>query len=43
MAMQLGLPRAIAPVEIFVGTERGRAPQFVIVEVEYWNGLQMLQ
>src|SRR6478735_3854832 len=34
IAMQLRFLRAIAPVEILVGTERRRAPQLVIVDVE---------
>src|SRR5262245_58712600 len=32
--MQLSFLRAIAPVEILVGTERRRASQFFIVDVE---------
>src|SRR5216684_5057435 len=34
VAMQFGLLRAIAPVEILVGVERRRPPQFVILDVE---------
>src|SRR6202035_492370 len=34
IAMQLRFLRAIAPVEILVGAERRRAPEFVIVDVE---------
>src|SRR5665213_1494433 len=34
VAMQLRFLRAIAPVEILVGAERRRAPQFLIVDVE---------
>ena len=35
IAMQFGFLRAIAPVEILVGAERRRAPQFLVVDVEF--------
>src|ERR1700733_8409690 len=34
IAMQFGFLRAIAPVEILVGTERRRPPEFVVIDVE---------
>src|SRR5262245_4505843 len=35
IAMQFGFLRAIAPVEILVGTERRRALQLFIIDVEF--------
>src|SRR5580700_12038545 len=35
IAMQLGFLRAVAPVEILVGAERRRTPEFFVVDVEF--------